>query len=190
MRATQSPSRPPPVRHRPGRNPAGVLRFDRKESGEVRERFDEHHEVAAAFAARTLDFTITECTVPEPYTVKWKVLNRGDEAEWRSLAGRSSVPTATATGAMKGPTSEADTTLSAMSSRTVGWSRVITSTCRLPRSRRADGRFRLCELWNCAAANTVPTCTGYRGCDLRRSPDVSYRGRPKDHAGTTRYARC
>jgi hypothetical protein len=25
--------------------------------------------------------TITECTVPEPYTIKWKVLNRGDEAE-------------------------------------------------------------------------------------------------------------
>ncbi|MGW6755601.1 nucleotide-binding domain-containing protein [Streptomyces sp. NPDC055006] len=30
-----------------------------------------------------LDFTITRCTVPEPYQVKWKVLNRGDEAERR-----------------------------------------------------------------------------------------------------------
>lgn len=34
-------------------------------------------------ARKELDFTITECTVPEPYDVKWKVLNRGDEAERR-----------------------------------------------------------------------------------------------------------
>jgi len=30
-----------------------------------------------------LDFTITECDVPRPYDVRWKVLNRGDEAERR-----------------------------------------------------------------------------------------------------------
>lgn len=34
---------------------------------------------------KNLDFVITECTVPEPYSVKWKVLNRGDEAERRNL---------------------------------------------------------------------------------------------------------
>lgn len=34
-------------------------------------------------ARKELDFTITECSVPEPYDVKWKVLNRGDEAERR-----------------------------------------------------------------------------------------------------------
>lgn len=32
---------------------------------------------------KTLDFSINECTVPKPYTIKWKVLNRGDEAERR-----------------------------------------------------------------------------------------------------------
>lgn len=32
---------------------------------------------------KDLDFTITECDVPQPYTVKWKVLNRGNEAERR-----------------------------------------------------------------------------------------------------------
>lgn len=32
---------------------------------------------------KELDFTITECGVPQPYDVKWKVLNRGDEAERR-----------------------------------------------------------------------------------------------------------
>lgn len=31
-----------------------------------------------------LDFTITECSVAYPYVVKWKVLNRGDEAERRN----------------------------------------------------------------------------------------------------------
>ncbi|MBE1485006.1 nucleotide-binding domain-containing protein [Plantactinospora soyae] len=35
-------------------------------------------------ANKGLDFTITECGVPEPYDVKWKVLNRGDEAERRN----------------------------------------------------------------------------------------------------------
>ncbi|MBB5854033.1 nucleotidyltransferase [Amycolatopsis umgeniensis] len=32
---------------------------------------------------KELDFTITECSVSYPYEVKWKVLNRGDEAERR-----------------------------------------------------------------------------------------------------------
>jgi hypothetical protein len=32
---------------------------------------------------KTLDFFVTECEVPEPFTLKWKVLNRGDEAERR-----------------------------------------------------------------------------------------------------------
>ncbi len=31
-----------------------------------------------------LDFTLTECSVSYPYEVKWKVLNRGDEAERRN----------------------------------------------------------------------------------------------------------
>ena len=33
---------------------------------------------------KDLDFTIVECSVPPPYEVKWKVLNRGDEAERRN----------------------------------------------------------------------------------------------------------
>ncbi|PSL08122.1 hypothetical protein CLV30_10189 [Haloactinopolyspora alba] len=33
---------------------------------------------------KDLDFTITECSVPRPYQVKWKVLNRGAEAERRN----------------------------------------------------------------------------------------------------------
>lgn len=35
------------------------------------------------FADKELDFTITECSVQQPYNVRWKVLNRGDEAERR-----------------------------------------------------------------------------------------------------------
>lgn len=35
-------------------------------------------------ANKELDFTITECSVPNPYEVRWKVLNRGDEAERRN----------------------------------------------------------------------------------------------------------
>ncbi|WP_169524069.1 nucleotide-binding domain-containing protein [Amycolatopsis balhimycina] len=31
-----------------------------------------------------LDFTTTDCSVSYPYDVKWKVLNRGDEAEHRN----------------------------------------------------------------------------------------------------------
>lgn len=33
---------------------------------------------------KELDFTITSCDVQQPYDVKWKVLNRGDEAERRN----------------------------------------------------------------------------------------------------------
>jgi hypothetical protein len=33
---------------------------------------------------KELDFTISECSVEHPYDVKWKVLNRGDEAERRN----------------------------------------------------------------------------------------------------------
>lgn len=36
------------------------------------------------FADKGLEFTITECSVPEPYDVRWKVLNRGDEAQRRN----------------------------------------------------------------------------------------------------------
>jgi hypothetical protein len=32
---------------------------------------------------RTLDFFVAECGVPEPFTIRWKVLNRGEEAERR-----------------------------------------------------------------------------------------------------------
>lgn len=35
-------------------------------------------------ADKDLDFTITHCSVTGPYTVKWKVLNRGEEAERRN----------------------------------------------------------------------------------------------------------
>jgi hypothetical protein len=35
-------------------------------------------------ADKDLDFTITECSVEQPYEVSWKVLNRGDEAERRN----------------------------------------------------------------------------------------------------------
>ena len=34
---------------------------------------------------KELDFTITECDVPRPYDVRWKVLNQGDEAERRNM---------------------------------------------------------------------------------------------------------
>lgn len=33
---------------------------------------------------KQLDFTVAECDVPQPYILKWKVLNRGDEAEKRN----------------------------------------------------------------------------------------------------------
>lgn len=34
-------------------------------------------------AKKKLLFTVTECSVPEPFTLKWKVLNQGSEAERR-----------------------------------------------------------------------------------------------------------
>lgn len=38
---------------------------------------------------KTLDFMVTECEVAEPFVIKWKVLNRGDEAERRNeIRGR------------------------------------------------------------------------------------------------------
>lgn len=36
-------------------------------------------------ADRTLKFRVTNCTVEEPYELKWKVLNRGPEAERRNM---------------------------------------------------------------------------------------------------------
>ena len=33
---------------------------------------------------KTLDFAVTECDVRGPFKFKWKVLNRGDEAEKRN----------------------------------------------------------------------------------------------------------
>ena len=34
---------------------------------------------------KTLRFKVTYCSVPEPYTLKWKVLNQGDEAKRRNM---------------------------------------------------------------------------------------------------------
>ncbi len=34
---------------------------------------------------KNLDFIIEDYDVPEPYEVKWKVLNRGDEAKRRDM---------------------------------------------------------------------------------------------------------
>lgn len=36
-------------------------------------------------AEKDLGFWITSCSVVEPYTVKWKVLNRGAEAQCRKM---------------------------------------------------------------------------------------------------------
>ncbi|MEU7889477.1 nucleotidyltransferase [Microbispora bryophytorum] len=36
-------------------------------------------------AGKSLKFTVTGCTVPQPYELKWKVLNRGPEAERRDM---------------------------------------------------------------------------------------------------------
>lgn len=36
-------------------------------------------------AGKRLKFQVTSCTVPEPYTLKWKVLNQGPEAERRQM---------------------------------------------------------------------------------------------------------
>lgn len=35
-------------------------------------------------AQKGLEFSLTDCNVPEPYEVKWKVLNQGEEAERRN----------------------------------------------------------------------------------------------------------
>lgn len=35
-------------------------------------------------ANKEMDFAITDCDVPGPYEIRWKVLNRGDEAERRN----------------------------------------------------------------------------------------------------------
>jgi len=43
-------------------------------------------------ADRSLDFAITECDVPAPYVVRWKVLNRGDEAERRNVIRGQIIP--------------------------------------------------------------------------------------------------
>lgn len=46
-------------------------------------------------ARKSLDFTIEECDVPQPYDVRWKVLNRGPEAERRdNIRGQIINPTA------------------------------------------------------------------------------------------------
>jgi len=46
-------------------------------------------------ARKSLDFSIEECDVPQPYEVKWKVLNRGPEAERRdNIRGQVINPTA------------------------------------------------------------------------------------------------
>ncbi len=39
---------------------------------------------ALLLPSKELDFTITECDVQQPYDVRWKVLNRGQEAERRN----------------------------------------------------------------------------------------------------------
>lgn len=36
-------------------------------------------------AGKHLKFQVTSCTAPEPYTLKWKVLNQGPEAERRHM---------------------------------------------------------------------------------------------------------
>lgn len=46
---------------------------------------------------KELDFTIAECDVLHPYDVKWKVLNRGDEAERRNNI-RGQITSSTRTG--------------------------------------------------------------------------------------------
>lgn len=43
-------------------------------------------------ADKRLTFRITDCTVLEPYEVKWKVLNRGTEAERRNMIRGAIVP--------------------------------------------------------------------------------------------------
>jgi len=47
---------------------------------------------------KELDFAITECNVPGPYEVRWKVLNQGDEAERRNKIRGQIVPSNRSTG--------------------------------------------------------------------------------------------
>lgn len=47
---------------------------------------------------KELDFAITECNVPSPYDVHWKVLNRGDEAERRNKIRGQIIPSNRASG--------------------------------------------------------------------------------------------
>lgn len=47
---------------------------------------------------KELDFAITECNVPAPYEVLWKVLNQGDEAERRNKIRGQIVPSNRSTG--------------------------------------------------------------------------------------------
>lgn len=51
-------------------------------------------------AGKRLKFQVTECTVPEPYTLKWKVLNQGPEAERRQMT-RGSIINSTQPGIRK-----------------------------------------------------------------------------------------
>lgn len=48
-------------------------------------------------ADKKLRFRVVECSVPQPYTVKWKVLNRGPEAERRNCV-RGQIVDSTASG--------------------------------------------------------------------------------------------
>ncbi|MGN7158132.1 nucleotide-binding domain-containing protein [Dietzia cercidiphylli] len=47
---------------------------------------------------KELDFAITECNVPSPYDVHWKVLNWGDEAERRNKIRGQIIPSNRASG--------------------------------------------------------------------------------------------
>lgn len=47
---------------------------------------------------KELDFAVTECSVPGPYDVRWKVLNQGDEAERRNKIRGQIVPSNRAKG--------------------------------------------------------------------------------------------
>lgn len=47
---------------------------------------------------KELDFAVTECNVPDPYDIRWKVLNQGDEAERRNEIRGQIVPSNRATG--------------------------------------------------------------------------------------------
>lgn len=47
---------------------------------------------------KELDFAITECSVPGPYDVRWKVLNQGEEAERRNKLRGQVVPSNRSTG--------------------------------------------------------------------------------------------